>query len=245
MRPMPLPSCSAATTISTLLSIRRPVAPPDSVAPSRFHLPPPRLANAPGRGAPSPGTACGASATPSCSCPVQEPVGGQARSFHSSGWSCATSLETIPSGEDECLETRFPRAPTLASDSLCKAKVRAKSAKHFPAGIEGNESLPASATRKDIADTRHHRKSAAPVPPMCAGNPRPLQTAISWGRLSQVNSPIAESVSNRRPRELQALSSIWISRQKADSSIHCKFASPKRRKRGHYCGDFHCFFPGF
>src|SRR6478672_6056989 len=144
----------------------------------------------PGRGAPSPGAACGASATPSCSCPVQEPVGGQARSFHSSGWSCATSLETIPSGEDECLETRFPRAPTLASDSLCKAKVRAKSAKHSRAGIEGNESLPASATRKDIADTRHRRKSASPVPPMCADNPRPLQTAISWGRLSQVNSPI-------------------------------------------------------
>src|SRR4029077_18358366 len=94
-------------------------------------------------------------------------------------------------GEDECLETRFPRAPTLASDSLCKAKVRAKSAKHSRAGIEGNESLPASATRKDVADTRHRRKSASPVPPMCADNPRPLQTAISWGRLSQVNSPMS------------------------------------------------------
>ena len=78
---MPLPSSSAATRSAPCCRSGGQLSPRFGYAPVGFSLAPPRLADAPRRGAPSPGAVCGASATPSCSCPAQDPL--EAKRAHS------------------------------------------------------------------------------------------------------------------------------------------------------------------
>ena len=92
----------------------------------------------------SPAAVCEGSTTRSCNCQDPRPFEVPGRSSRSFGWLCATLLETKQSGEDGCLETRFPQAPKLAFGIRCKARDREKSPMRSALGNRDTEIPPAT-----------------------------------------------------------------------------------------------------